>query len=1220
MERFDLLQHPLEGTTLIEASAGTGKTYAITCLFLRLIIEKQLPVDDILVVTFTEAATAELKARIREKLRDAIKAFSGGTTDDAFLLELVALHKDHGSALFCLKDAVRDFDRAAIFTIHGFCKRMLSEHAFESGALFDTELVKDLSSFTREIVEDFWRTHFYRASALFVTYVLNNNMSPDSLYRLVATPSLRSQMRIIPKSAIPETEAVERRMTKYFRSVRVEWPQVREKIEDIMLHHEGLKRTIYRKDKIHLWCRAMDAYCSSETIQVFPFEDIAKFTPQQLEKSIKKDYIPPRHSFFELCGHLADLQRALVDLYDERITGLKSELFDYVTTESERRKAGKNIQSFDDLLEKLSEALHKDGGEELAQSIRRTYRAALVDEFQDTDAVQCAIFEKIFDFAGHTLFLIGDPKQAIYGFRGADVFTYMGAARKIKKRHTLDKNWRSAPALVTAVNTLFHYPAIPFVYEEIPFNPVRSIASGKKFAATEGHPSALEIWYVNAARLTKLEKSLSKSQAHEIIPQAVAGEIARLLDDGKEMSQPADDGLPYQTQDIAVLVRRNMEARLIQQALSKAGIPSVLSSTGNLFESHEALDVERVLAGIAEHADENLVRVALATDIFGVVGQDLDESVRDNERWEKRLLSFRDYHDAWRRRGFMRMFRLLLARENVLPRIMAFPHGERAVTNILHLAEILHRASIEKNLQIGELVQWISERRNRPEPETEEHQLRLESDANAVKIVTVHKSKGLEYRVVFCPFIWDGSKIKNTKTPFIFHDESRSMAVTLDLGSPDMDHNRKFAETELLAENIRLFYVALTRAKERCYLISGRFKGAETSALAYVLRQNRARDQFSVVDELDKEFRDVTDEQMLVRLGTLQAQSAGTIDLKEIPFATANAIFRERDDDTSLTARTFSGTIDGTWRFASFSSLVSRHAGESYLRDHDSVFFHTDRDENKIAKPNTNGRPGSIHTFPRGTKAGTCLHDIFEHFDFACPQADVLHSLVSERLHTYGFEPEWEEVICTMVGNVITTRLTETEPELTLSSITNDVRLSELEFYYPLRPISPGALQHIFAAFRHELPVSQFPERIGRLLFSPAQGIMRGFIDLVFRWQDRYYIVDWKSNYLGDTIEHYGHDALEHAMTRGYYHLQYYIYILALHQFLTLRLPGYTYEANFGGIFYIFLRGVDPGRGSKFGIYHDRPAADMIQHLSTSLIAATHEVREISHRDTESVH
>ncbi len=1223
-EYFDLLTSPLEGTNLIEASAGTGKTYAIAGLFLRLILEKNLSINEILVVTFTVPATEELKDRIRIKLREAIEAFNGARIADSFLINLVRRHTDPKTALQSLGQALRSFDQAAIFTIHGFCRRILHENAFESGSLFDTELVTDQENLKREIVDDFWRTHFYTASSLFVNYAINNKFNPENLLSLLANRDAQPYLKIIPQVESPDTSTQERGFLNIFNKTRKAWQSSRAEVEKLLMNDEGLNRSKYSKAKIPVWILGMDDVMSTRVNNPILFQNFKKFTSSEINGAVKNHHIPPTHPFFELCERLREKQGELEKIFNQRLMGLKVALFHYVHDELIKRKRDKNIQFFDDLLLKVYRALQEKDGEALARAISNKFRAALIDEFQDTDPIQYAIFRKIFGTEKSTLFLIGDPKQAIYSFRGADIFAYMDAAGDVESRFTLGENWRSEPDLIAAINTIFTKVDRPFIYEEIPFQSVSPAAnkSSESLIMDGKIESPLQLWFLDASKVAEPGKAMNKAQARELISKAVADEISRLINRGAK-NRALIGKRPLSEGDIAVLVRTHYEARTMQKTLSALNIPSVLYTTENLFDSHEALEMERVMAGINEPNNDGLLKAALTTDMMGVKGEKLDELIQDQAGWEEWLVKFRHYHDLWGNHGFIQMFRHLLVQEKILTRLMPLPDGERRNTNLLHLAEVLHQTSIERRLCMAGLLKWLSEQRDQSTPRLDEYQLRLESDENAVKLVTIHKSKGLEYPVVFCPFVWTGSKIKKNNHPFTFHDSLNHMRLTLDLGSPAMDENRVFAEKELLAENLRLLYVALTRARNRCYLVWGRVRDAETSAPAYLFHQQGSWKVENVVNSIEERLKSLSDEDMRAELKMLVDKSDGIIRLSEVPMKAGEKYSPLPDKKVVLSSHTFSGNIDRQWHISSFSSLISGQQYGAELADHDAInppaspaIRRAGPESRRAGRPHIYNQKffeepvieeesSGIFSFPRGTKAGTCLHDIFEHLDFVQKDTPVIKQLIVSKLIEYGFELTWQKTLYDMIHKVLSVPLEPERNDFTLSHIPSQDRLNELEFYFPLKSISTKKLNNIFAEYAGPELSANFPDHIERLYFTPVRGFMRGFMDMVFQFQGQFYLVDWKSNLLGSGLEYYDQKGLAKAMKDEFYSIQCHIYIVALNQYLRLRLPGYTYETHFGGAYYIFLRGVDPNKGTEFGIYRQRPSGKFINKLCANLIDET---------------
>ena len=1210
---------PLEGINLIEASAGTGKTYTIEGLFLRLILENRLLVDQILVVTFTKAATEELRDRIRVKLVQAENAFRSGVSNDDLLTNLLKSQVDRTAAIDLIHAALVEFDKAPIFTIHGFCARILYEHAFETANLFDTELVTEQSEWVREVAEDFWRKNFYRAPLEFISYFVRRFTGPRFFWQLLG--NLRAaEMQILPKIRKPRLKNIAA-FHAAFKRLQDQWPAARDAVLQA-LQDPALSSTQYgslkpakngsamtqREMKILSMADDMDRHVLPLSTGFPLFDNFEKFTAQQLSRAARKNQSPPSHEFFLTCDdvyrHSADLQAEM----ESYLVYLKTDLFAYASSELKERKASANIQFYDDLLVLVKNALSAQQGNPLAQAIRRRYKAALVDEFQDTDNVQYEIFSRLFSAKDSLLFMIGDPKQAIYSFRGADVFSYINAARNAKARFTLTKNWRTEPPLIKAVNTIFSNVKDPFLFKEIPFHHAKS--GYRQPADSKSNKTPLTLWYLDSRTHSDKNKPISKTQAENLIAVALAEEICRIATAKSE---------PWRTGDIAVLVPENKQAQLIKTVLSAKGIPSVLYSTVNIFDSHEAMEIEKVLMSIAEPDNMEYLRAALTMDMLGARGEDLLTWQRDILRWEKRLARMQEYYRVWQRYGFMRMFQKILSREKIRQRLLSMPDGERRLTNVLHLAEILHQESSRQNLGMSGLLKWLSQQRDPQSPRLDEHQLRLESDEDAVKIVTIHKSKGLEYPVVFCPYGWQGSFLRDKDLrdkKILFHQPDEDQRLTLDLGSDSWNSNRIYAQNEMLAENIRLLYVALTRAKSKCYVAWGRINRADSSALAYLLHtpadlqpDYRSDD---LIEGLKKNMGLKSDEDRIKDLKRLAQKSEGCIKIAALPGPSDCNYFQTHDSAEQLTCRKFTGEIDRTWKISSYSSLVSRRISDIDLPDHDAaadLFRHLADDQKAdwTATPQPAGK-ADIFKFPKGAHAGNFFHDLFECLDFTNSSPQELNRPVKSALQDHDFDIAWRDIIIETISQVLNISLKATRPELILSSIPIENRINEMEFYIPIHSITPQKLRRAFEKHDRFDAIKDFPKQLQKLIFSPTAGFMKGYIDLVFKDQNQYYLLDWKSNYLGSKIEDYNQDGLKAVMRQNYYVLQYHLYTLALTQHLRQRDPNYQYQSNFGGVFYIFLRGVDVRRGPQFGIFHDLPQPALINTLGKTLIPGYSEV------------
>jgi exodeoxyribonuclease V beta subunit len=630
----------------------------------------------------------------------------------------------------------------------------------------------------------------------------------------------------------------------------------------------------------------------------------------------------------------------------------------------------------------------------------------------------------------------------------------------------------------------------------------------------------------------------------------------------------------------------------MKDQLSAAGVASVVYSTANVFDSTEAHELLAVLAGIAEPQSSSKLKSALATHLLGVPAGEIAAGDRSGAAWERRTRRHWEYFRLWSERGFTFMFRQFLSGEAVKARLLSLPDGERRLTNLLHLAELAHRAAADQNLGVTGLVAWLGRSVDPGAQRSEETQLRLESDELAVKIVTVHRSKGLEYPVVFCPFAWSGSSLRSGDV--FFHDPAADNRLTADQSGDKDSPNRVRAQNEMLAENLRMLYVAVTRAQERCYLVWGRINTAETSAPAYLLRSGAeasADAERDWISRLRAEFKTLGDEEVRSRLDELADASDGTIVVRPLPEREAARGADAGRSYRQLACREFHGRIDPTWRLTSYSALAAAAGVDT--PDHDAGL------------PMAGGAPSpeahrpaaeaGIAGFPAGVRAGTFFHSIFETLDFARPEP---RTVVAAKLKEFGFDSSWKEPVCGMIADVLDLPLFDGPSPVRLAKVNRDRRITEMEFYFPLNLVTPADLEAVFA--RHGAPPAG--ETIERLHFAPTRGFMKGFIDLVFEQRGRYYLVDWKSNRLGAAPEDYHCRRLGPVMREHLYDLQYHIYTLALHQYLRRRIPGYEYARDFGGVCYVFLRGVRRDRGPEYGFFRDRPDPRLVQALGEALI------------------
>ena len=1069
----------LDGARLIEASAGTGKTYTIANLYLRHLFEER-SADQILVVSFTNASTAELGQRIQARLYQALQTFkSGDPGDDEFLALLLEQQRTvdadrQAYRQHLLQQALRAMDEAMISTIHGFCHAALQDHALLSQRPFESTVIDNDDAYWNQALKDWWRSTAY---------------------------------------------ALERR-------------------------------------ELELLDRALDGPGGFTRLL------------QQVRRHPGDRMLPPA------AGGLAQLLRERRDIdpadddFDALLRQLRAcslrEALAFATPRVAQAKLTQAELSFQDQLDQLLEALRGPAGEQLAKRLRQRFPVAMIDEFQDTDDVQFEIFRRLYFHQQDTsLTLIGDPKQAIYGFRGGDIFSYIAAREDpLLEIYALDTNWRSTAGLIEAVNTLFTRRGEPFIYDRaIAYQPVRPAPGGKAAALSVGGQRAapLTVWQLpHDAR----GKNLGVMVMRERVAAAVAAEICRLLDPGNEARI---DGRVVDSGDVAVLVRDRHEAADIRSRLDAAGIASISLSDEKVLHSDEARGLYDLLDGIAQPADDTRLRRARASNLFGLDFLTLAAEIDDDERWQAWVDELQGLHRSWLESGFIAMFQQLLQKLDIGRSLAAGEAAERRLTNVVQIGEILQRQS-RSIPGIEALLSWMQRQIS---AETGEDELRLESETGLVKIVTIHKSKGLEYPIVFLPYPWRCKILGKSPALLRFHDAD-NRAIT-DLGSSDFERHRFIAERERLAEDLRLLYVAVTRAQSKLYLAwgdagSGSHSKAPHSALGYLLHSRQGfRD---LETSLPLAFTD--SEAMLAGLASLSAASE-QIELEELP-AAATAPARAdsgQPEDESIVARSFQRRFGPAWRINSFSSLT-RDVHQAPL----------------LGERGLRGDP--ILDFPAGSHVGLLLHELLEEIDFAGDIDAQSAPLIAARAPVYGLDAaSYRQTLAAWLRAIVQTGL---GPQgLTLDQLGSAQRLNELKFDLALERCDVAALNRVLQQ------ASAVP--LQPLDAADFRGLLTGIIDLVFEYRGKYYLADYKSNFLGSSLADYAPEALARAMFERRYDLQSLLYSTALHRYLRQRVPGYAYEAHFGGSFYLFLRAMRPHHGPACGVHFERPPASTIDAL-----------------------
>ncbi|MEE9326148.1 MAG: exodeoxyribonuclease V subunit beta [Cocleimonas sp.] len=1172
MQNLDPHSIPLASTHLIEASAGTGKSWTVTLLYLRLILEKNLTVDQILVVTFTEAATKELRNDIRNRLVEATLAFAQADyqKDDEYL-KLIQSSDNKEQALSQLNRAKLSLDEAAIFTIHSFCKRALNENAFDTGLPFESELMDDDRELMQKLTDDFWRRRFEKAPKVLLLKLKNTKITPDTLlndlWKHVGKPYLVNKGPL--KTQISNETWV--KLDQLFNDVMTMWEIDGCEISELLIANKNLNGNKYRVSTVEKNCsQFMKITSLSDITKDLLKVDLKRFKASSLVEGTNAKGETPTHPFFELWESFSDLWEQVETIIEGYISQIKIDLLDYLRKELPKEKQRLGLLSYDDLLLNLQQSIK--ARPELANDLCQKYPAALIDEFQDTDPIQYEIFNSIYSGSSNSaVFLVGDPKQAIYSFRGGDIDTYLFAKSNTldSNHHTLKKNWRSHPDLIAAFNSLYAKRDNSFRDEGINYIEVEAGDKVNQDLLTPNEPSSLRFWQVQQSEEVKGVKQVRKA-----IANAVAGDIAELLNASNQGNAKIGDEL-IQGGDIAILIRSHSEGDLIKSALNDRGIASVQSSKNSIFETHEANELIVLLTAIVEPQREDNVRRALVTELIGKQAEDLLIFERDSNTWESQLLNMQNWHYQWKEQGFLPMMRELMHSENLHQHLLSFSDGERRITNILHLSELIHQQSQKLSLSMEEVLRWL--RQKQMSSSQTESELRLESDEKLVKIVTIHKSKGLEYPIVYCPFVGISGKDNSDKI-FSFHKDKENY---LEIGSPDIEDHKTLRKAEESAEDTRLLYVALTRAKYQCTVVCSpeSISGSpDKTALGWLLTDGKSimpsKSKKAEKDKNDADFYESYNKRL-----ELLSRNNG-ISLLALPKFSDSLCFKLTHVNQQLTARSFKAKIRSQAQVTSFSKLsAGAHKEEP---DYDAS-SHSDKHLPAITE----------NEFPRGATAGSCLHEMYENLDFTL-SLDEQSELITGTLNKFSYDKKHQESAMMLIENSLKAELFK---GFRLNQLTKDKRLDEMEFYLPLKQLQ---IEHLRQILLKHLPENWQVVRdaVSTLNFDQVQGYLKGFIDLIFEHNDQYYVVDYKSNTLTD----YQTDKLLPVMADSHYYLQYLLYSVALHRYLKKRIENYSWQTHIGGVYYLFIRGMGEDAAAQSsnkggGAFYNKPDYKLIDAL-----------------------
>jgi len=1264
-EALDVLQFPLHGSRLIEASAGTGKTFTLALLYARLVLGHGAPGTaycrplgprEILVVTFTEAATEELRDRIRRRLVEAADYFQAPPTraEPGPLHDLRADYppKQWPGCAYRLRMAAEAMDDAVISTIHGWCNRMLLCYAFGTRGAFNRELVSDQTDLLAEVVRDYWRVHFYGVTPAEATAVLEAYASPTALQgRLQAllrragglsyrgaklqAGSLQCALAasVAWRAAQQELQALEQHARQLWQR---HWPELEALLLALRPHLNGTRHRSTSEENFAGELTLLKGWAWGADLDANKLQNYAqgRFSFKKSARIQQEAAHPALRALADRFDREQQQAQRYAEPQPPLATSILAHALGWVEAELAARLQQRAELGFDDLLTQLDRALdpHLAGahGERLADALRAEFPAAMIDEFQDTDPVQYRIFDRIYrvrDNAPATaLIMIGDPKQAIYSFRGADIHTYLEARRATAGRHyTLTRNFRSTQGVVDACNRLFgfadEHPRGAFRFRVESDDPLPFVA-----VSAQGRPDRLSLDGQPAAPMTCWtldldgEDPLALGAYRERAAAHAASELVRWLAGAQRGSAGfGAQGVerPLRPADIAILVRTSTEAAAMREALAARHVNSVyLSDRESLFMQAEASDLLHWLRACAAPSDERLVRAALGTNILALPLARLAALQDDELAWEQAMQQFHELRQCWRRQGVLAMLRRLMEAFELPARLLQTTGGERLLTNLLHLAEWLQQASAALDGEQA-LIRHLAEHLGQ---EQEEHILRLESDAELVKIITIHKSKGLEYPLVLLPFICSWREVDGRINPVPYRADGEVLFESA--GKKLFEQAWRAADDDRLSEDMRLLYVATTRARHALWLCVAAVKSGNAgkpqlhkSALGYVLGGGAPFAGTQAVAAALTALRGQT--------GAIAIAPAPVISTDVYTPAAGGALDPARcPPDLGLAPwwiASYSALRFGALADAATGDLTpdpgSAPAGPWGTPDTPAEAQALEEAEAAPAVLSTSAATapvqGLLHELPRGSYYGTFLHGILEWaasqrwqdadgqwrhgFAAAAASARLREDMLARRCRLRGLQG-WAEPLSAWLADFLTRpwRLTGLSdrhggiPALTLAALAPQQVQVEMEFWLESHDVDVRTLDRLVCSCT--LAGAPRPQAED----STLNGLLKGFIDLVVEHGGRYYVVDWKSNWLGDDDDAYHPGAMRATMLEHRYDLQYALYLLALHRQLRARLPGYDYERHVGGAVYAFLRG---SRSDSQGLFMDKPPLLLIERL-----------------------
>ncbi|QCI21167.1 exodeoxyribonuclease V subunit beta [Buchnera aphidicola (Hyperomyzus lactucae)] len=1146
-KKLDVFKILLNGINLIEASAGTGKTFTIVLLYLRLLLgignkQKKLLVHQILVVTFTNTAKEELYIRIKNGIQNLYFTCINKTTSDPILELFLREINDIDEAVDILNKAQNDINHSSIYTIHSFCQKILQWYTFDYNIIFKDEIIENEDDLYLQATEDFWRRFFYNLPENIVNVICQDYNSPENLLKkikpLLHIKSINFKKRLLKNETLLSYHENNIKKINNFKEI---WLNNYRAISRLM-YLLKINKKIYSKFNLSRWINDITIWAKSETKDYTLPIALKYFSKNYIEKNttnnISSEYIIFKETE-KILNNNFSLKKIII------LNAIKN-----INRFLLKEKKNQSLLSFNDLLSILLETIKKN--QYLRELIRKKYPAAFIDEFQDTNIEQYKIFDLLYKKNEKTvLFLIGDPKQAIYSFRGADIFSYLYAKSKIKKHYYLDTNWRSSTKMCKSINFLFSQHNNPFIFKNLSFKIIKSSYKNSKMDFVINKTSQIPIKF-----FLQEQKEVYIDDYQVWISKQCANEISYWLACAKEgnaiiKTKKGEKTLTYK--DIAILVRNQKEANLITQELKKLNIMSIYSSyKDSIFQIFDAQELLWILKSILEPDNENLLKQSISTHIL--------KKINNKEKSFLIIEKLYEYNNIWQKIGIFNMIKTMILEYQMNSNIIDLKMYYEKNLNFLHIAELL-----EEKFQFFDkkesLIRWFQKKILAIKQPSHNERIRSLSESQSIKIVTIHKAKGLEYPIVWIPFSIDFNQSKlpvyHKKENFkVFFDTEKNQA------------SLKISDKERLAEDVRFLYVALTRAIVHCSigiacLIKQKIKNRDysdihNSGLGYIIQNGKIMNYKNLFDQLSKLSMN-----NFIEVQNSANNSMLSINKKNIHLISKRNMFKEH--------------IHNIWKVISFTKLKKENKSSAY--EQKEIILDNALNIKKNQKL-------TVHNFPTGKKTGIMIHYILRNLH---DLNEKKYDWFSKILEKYNISSKWTPILMSWVENIINTPLNN--ENIVLSKINKKLCIKELEFFLPIKNILYSTELNKTLQSSDSISILS-----PKLSFDPIKGILTGSIDLLFCWKKKYYIIDYKSNWLGNNNSIYSDENIKKEIINQRYDLQYQIYTVAVHTYLQKKIKYYNYRNNFGGVFYIFLRAVNNQKKNN-GVFHTIPNFSLIEKI-----------------------